>query len=79
MIMFWLWVLALTVMLTFPATNLIWVMSVRRLQRKLGRELVQDEIDGQRQRARFIAILISFVFSFLFVGSLQSKGWLVGT
>lgn len=79
MVLFWLWVLGLTAMLTFPATNLIWVMSVRRLQRKLGRELSADEIAGQKQRARFIAIVVSFIFSFLFVASLQSKGWLIGT
>ena len=75
---FWIWVIILTAMLSFPATNLIWVMSVRRLQRKLKKELSEEEIAGQKQRARFIGIFLSFVFSFLFVYSLQSKGILIG-
>ena len=53
-------------------------MSVRRLQRKLKKELSEEEIAGQKQRARFIGIFLSFVFSFLFVYSLQSKGILIG-
>ena len=76
---FWMWVIILTIMLSFPATNLIWVMSVRRLQRKLKKELSEEEITGQKQRARFLAIFLSFVFSFLFVFSLRSKGLLIGT
>jgi len=76
--MFWIWVLVLTVLLSFPATNLIWVLSVRRLQRKLGRDLDAVELAGQKQRARFVAFFLCFVFSFLFVYSLRSSGTLIG-
>jgi len=77
MTMFWVWVVVLTVMLSFPVTNLIWVLSVRRLQRKLKKELSAEEVAGQKQRARLIAIFMCFIFSFLFIASLQSKGLLV--
>ena len=59
-------VVVLAVMLFFPATNLIWVASVRRQQRKLSRELDANELQGQKKRARFIAFFICLLFSFLF-------------
>ncbi len=63
-------VIVLAVLLFFPASKLVWVLSVRRLQRKLKRELSQQEIDGQLNRARFIAVLLSLAFSFLFNANL---------
>ena len=63
-------VIVLAVLLFFPVSKLVWVLSVRRLQRKLKRELSQQEIDGQLNRARFIAVLLSLAFSFLFNASL---------
>ena len=59
-------VLALAALLFYPVSKLIWVVSVRRLQRKLGRELDQAEIQGQLKRARFIAVLLCIPFSYLF-------------
>jgi len=59
-------VLVLAALLFFPISKLIWVMSVRRLQRKLNRELNQTEIAGQMTRARFISIFVSLLFSYLF-------------
>lgn len=59
-------VLVLAVLLYFPVTRLIWVMSVRRLQRKLGRELSELEIQGQKNRARVIAVIVVLLFSYLF-------------
>ncbi len=66
MLTFWLWVALLTAMLYYPVSQLVWVLSVRRLQRRLGRPLDDRDLAGQRQRARFIAVLLCFVFSFLF-------------
>ena len=63
---FFLSVLVLAALLFFPISKLIWVFSVRRLQRKLNRELNQTEIAGQMTRARFISIFVSLLFSFLF-------------
>ena len=63
---FWSSVVVLAGMLFFPVTNLVWVFSVRRAQRKLGRELDSNELGGQKNRARFIAFFLCLVFSFLF-------------
>ena len=64
----WFWgsVAVLAGMLFFPASKMIWVLSVRRMQKKLGRELSADEMAGQRRRARFLAFFLCIVFSFLF-------------
>ncbi len=59
-------VVVLALLLFFPMSKMIWVLSVRRLQRKTGKELTEDELQGQLARARFIAIFISLLFSFLF-------------
>ena len=55
---------------------MIWVLAVRRAQRKLGRELSEQEVAGQRTRAQFIAILLVVPFSWLF--NLQLQGSLYG-
>lgn len=56
----------LALLLFFPISKLIWVMSVRRLQRKLNRELKETELAGQMTRARFVSIFVSLLFSYLF-------------
>lgn len=58
--------LLLAALLFFPLSKLIWVMSVRRLQRKTGQALSEAEIQGQLKRARFISIFVSLLFSILF-------------
>ena len=45
-------------------------MSVRRLQKKLNAELTEEEIKGQKQRARIIALIVVLLFSYLFNASL---------
>ncbi len=64
-------VLVLTALLFFPASRLIWVLSVRRLQRRLGRELDEAEIQGQLRRARVIAVVLCLPFSYLFTLSVM--------
>jgi len=59
-------IFVLALLLFFPITKLIWVISVRRLQRKLKRELNETELAGQMTRARFISIFVSLLFSYLF-------------
>lgn len=66
MLNFVLWVVILAALLFWPMSKLIWVLSVRRLQRKLARELDQNEIADQMSRARVISALVSVVFSFLY-------------
>jgi hypothetical protein len=61
-----LWTLGLAVALWWPASRIIWVLSIRRLQRKLDRELSGNEITGQKRRAWVIATVLCLVFSALF-------------
>ncbi|MCK5877242.1 MAG: hypothetical protein KAG43_06370 [Candidatus Marithrix sp.] len=73
MLYFTISIVILALLLFFPVSKIIWVMSVRRLQRKLKRELVPDEINGQLNRARFISAFIVILFSILF--NLNSIGF----
>ena len=68
---FTLWVLILAALLFLPVSKLIWVLSVRRLQKKTGRELSDEELQGQLKRARVIAVLVALIFSFLFNANLM--------
>ena len=56
----------LALLLFFPISKLVWTLSVRRLQRKLNRELNETELAGQMTRARFVSIFVSLLFSYLF-------------
>ncbi len=60
------YVLLLAALLFYPVSQWIWVLSVRRLQRRLARELTADELVGQKRRAWVIASFICPVFAFLF-------------
>ncbi len=66
-------ILLLAVLLFFPVSKLIWIFSVRRLQRRLQRELGPLEVAGQQRRARIIAAATVLVFSYLFNISLLGK------
>jgi len=59
-------VLILAALLFIPMSKLIWALSVRRMQKKINRELDNNEKDGQLSRARFISVFVSLAFSFLF-------------
>ena len=66
MLIFTLWVVLLAALLFWPMSKLIWVLSVRRLQRKLERELDERELAGQLNRARVISVFVSLMFAFLY-------------
>ncbi len=59
-------VLILTGMLLFPVSKIIWINSVRRLEKRLERRLSEEERAGQKRRARVVAILLILPFSWLF-------------
>ncbi len=63
---YWLSVVVLAALLFWPASKMIWVLSVRRLERKRGQPLTESERAGQRNRAGLIAIVVCTVFSALF-------------
>jgi hypothetical protein len=73
-------------LLFLPVSKIIWLMSLRRLQRKLAREFKErvapDELEQeihqrleresqpQLKRARFIALFLVLIFSYFFTSSL---------
>jgi uncharacterized membrane protein len=59
-------VLVLAAMLFIPVSNLIYTFSVRRLQRREQRELEDNELIGQRRRARFVTLFVATLFALLF-------------
>ena len=59
-------VAVLALLLFFPVSRLLWVLSIRRKERKLMKKLSREEIEGEKSRARFIALPLVAVFSFLF-------------
>lgn len=58
--------LVLALVLFFPVSRLIWVLSVRRLERRGGRALEKAERQGQLRRARFLAAFLVLAFAALF-------------
>ncbi len=64
-------VLVLALLLYFPVSKMVWVLSVRRLQRKENRELSEPELQGQLKRARIISAILVLIFSYLFNATLM--------
>jgi hypothetical protein len=61
-----LWTLILGVALFFPVRQLIWVLYVRRKQKK--QKLVsKEEINTLKKKATFTSIFLSLVFSYIYV------------
>ena len=69
---FYLSIALLAILLFFPVSKMIWTLSVRRMQRKLKRQLTEVEIKGQKSRAQFISVIIVIPFSWFFNTQLQS-------
>jgi hypothetical protein len=63
----------LALLLYFPTNKLIWVLGVRRAERKLQRKLSDAEVSGQANRAKFITILVVILFSWVFNLQLQDS------
>jgi len=64
------WSVLLAAMLFFPVSKLMWTLSVRRQQRKLGRKLNDAEMSGQLQRARFLTFFLVIIFALMFNGNI---------
>lgn len=64
----WLWSAALAVALFYPVRQLIWVLAVRREQRRSG-ELPDESVrEGLKQRATVTSILLCLVFAAVYGG-----------
>jgi len=66
MVYFTVSVLILAAMLFFPVSKMVWVVSVRRLEKKLQKTLTDEERRGQLNRARIITIPVVLTFAWLF-------------
>lgn len=56
----------LAILLYFPVSRLVWVFSVRRLEKKKQNPATDQEISFQRKRARVLTIPIVIIFSCIF-------------
>lgn len=65
-VFFTLSVVILAALLFLPVTRLVWVLSVRRLERKTGTTLDETERAGQLRRARLVTLILVILFSLLF-------------
>ncbi len=63
----WLWTLVLFVALFYPVRQLIWAMSVRREERKLGKPTDEERRRALKRRAALTSGLLCFVFSIAYV------------
>lgn len=65
----WLWMIALGGGLYFPVRQLIWVLSVRRAERR--KEPTDEAIrESLKRRAAFTSVLLCFVFAVTYVSVL---------
>ena len=59
-------VMFLAILLYYPVNKLIFILSVRRYEKKIGDSLNDKELKGQLTRSRFISIILIVIFSSLF-------------
>ena len=61
-----LWTLILGIVLFFPVRQLLWVLYVRRKQKK-EKLVSESEINILKKKATFTSIFLSLVFSYVYV------------
>ncbi len=69
----WLWAAVLGIALFYPVRQLIWVLSVRRVQRKTGELPGEEARDSLKRRAGVTSALLCLVFAAVF-GDLIAGG-----
>jgi hypothetical protein len=65
------WIIFLSIVLFFPVRKLIWVLYVRKKQ-KTQQSVSEEEKKSLKKRATFTAILMSIVFSYIYVNQVFS-------
>ena len=66
-----LWTMLLSLALFYPIRQLIWILYVRRLQKK-QKLVTEEEKKILKKRATFTSILLSIVFSYIYVSQVFS-------
>lgn len=69
---FWFWgsAIVLALALYYPVTRFVWVIRVRRFERKNDRQTTAEERQLVLRQSRFISIPIVLFFAFLFTRTL---------
>ena len=70
----WVWAAALGVALFFPVRQLIWVMAVRRQQRRSGQLPDEETRDSMKRRAAGTSALLCLVFAATYGGVMFGGG-----
>ncbi len=71
----WLWLVALAVALFFPVRQLIWVLAVRREQRRTGGQVPDENVRRHlKGRAGVTSALLCLVFSAVYGGIMLGAG-----
>ena len=72
----WFWgsALVLALALYYPVTRFVWVMRVRKFERKNGGKSTEEDRQLQLRQARFISILIVLLFAFIYTRTLIGPG-----
>ena len=60
------WVIILSVTLFFPIRKLVWVLYVRKKQ-KTQKSVSEEEKKTLKQRATLTSVLLSIIFSYIYV------------
>jgi hypothetical protein len=66
----WLWTVVLGAMLFLPVRHLIWVMSVRRHERRTGKNSDEETRTSMKRRAAITSALLCLVFATTYVAVL---------
>ena len=66
-----LWTILLSLALFYPIRQLIWILYVRRTQKK-QQNVSEEEKKILKKRATFTSILLSIVFSYIYVSQVFS-------
>ncbi len=66
----WLWMVALGGALFFPVRRFIWVMSVRRAERRQKEPTDEAVREALKRRATFTSVLLCFIFAVTYVSVL---------
>ena len=61
-----LWTLLLSITLFYPVRQLIWILYVRKLQKK-QKSVTEEEKKNLKKRSNFTSIFLSIVFSYIYV------------
>ena len=66
----WLWTVVLGAMLFLPVRQLIWVMSVRRIERRTGKDTDEATRASLKRRSTITSALLCLVFATSYVAIL---------